>query len=43
MSYDDIYTIIDDLKASGSFRYKVYAIAIEIGCYTGLRISEAFA
>ncbi len=43
ISYDDIYTIIDDLKASGSFRYKAYAIAIEIGCYTGLRISEAFA
>lgn len=43
LSYESYLDIIDVLNSMNKFRYKAYAIAIQIGFYTGLRISEIFA
>jgi len=40
---DDFYALIGALKDIEKFNHHAYAIAVEIGFYTGLRISEAFA
>lgn len=39
----EIDTIIEELNKTNDFTYQAYAIAIQIGRYTGLRISEVFA
>jgi len=40
---EDFYSLIQALKDKDQFIYFAYAIAIEIGFYTGLRISETLA
>lgn len=39
----EINTIINKLEQTNDFTYQAYAAAIQIGRYTGLRISEVFA
>ena len=39
----DFLRIINELNDKGTFRYQAFAIAVEIGYYTGLRASEIFA
>lgn len=43
LSSEDFYRLIQTLKDTDNFLYYAYAIAVEIGYYTGLRISEVFA
>ena len=39
----ELNTILTELKKTNDFGYKAYSIAIQIGKFTGLRISEVFA
>ena len=41
--YDDFIALTEELERNGSFRYKAYSMAIKIGYYTGLRVSEILA
>lgn len=43
LSHEDFSALIQALNDIGDFRYQAYAIAIQIGYYTGLRISEVLA
>lgn len=43
ISYEDYQELIKKLKNRNTFRYDAYAVAIQIGYYTGLRISEVLA
>lgn len=43
ISLDDFNAIIDELKAVGDFKRQCYAVALQIGLFTGLRISEVLA
>lgn len=43
LASEDFYSLIQALKDKEQFIYHAYAIAVEIGYYTGLRISEALA
>lgn len=40
MLLDEFNQIIKDLENKEDFKYKAYSIAVQIGFYTGLRISE---
>ena len=39
----ELNTILTELEKTNDFGYKAYSIAIQIGKFTGLRISEVFA
>lgn len=43
LSFNDFSSIVYVLKSSNDFNQKAFSIAIEIGYYTGLRISEVLA
>lgn len=43
LSSDNFYKLVEALKDIDKFNHYAYSIALEIGFYTGLRISEAFA
>lgn len=43
ISFDDFYKIINELENIGDFKSKAYSIALQIGLYTGLRVSEVLA
>lgn len=39
----DFYKIIEELENMDSFKNQAYSVALQIGLYTGLRVSEALA
>ncbi|MGN1181616.1 MAG: tyrosine-type recombinase/integrase, partial [Faecalibacillus sp.] len=41
--FDEFNQIIKDLENEDDFKYKAYSLAVQIGFYTGLRISEVLA
>ncbi|MCI9049343.1 MAG: site-specific integrase [Coprobacillus sp.] len=43
LSYNDFYNLVELLNTQSDFKYHAFAMAIQIGYYTGLRISEVFA
>lgn len=43
ISINDFNKVIDSLSVENDFKYKSYTIALQIGLYTGLRISEVLA
>lgn len=43
ISYEDFNRIVTEFNDIGSFKSKAYAIALQIGFYTGLRLSEVLA
>lgn len=43
ISLSDFYAIIGELKEKGDFKHQCYAVALQIGLFTGLRISEVLA
>lgn len=43
LSFDNFCTLVEALKNVDKFNYYAFAIAVEIGYYTGLRISEVLA
>lgn len=43
LKYDDFIRLTESLEALNDFRKQAYSIAIKIGYYTGLRVSEVLA
>lgn len=43
ITFDDFNTLIDELHYKNTFRAEAYIIALKLGYYCGLRISEVFA
>ena len=43
ITFDDFNTLIDELHYKNTFRAEAYIIALKLGYYCGLRISEFFA
>lgn len=43
LNYDDFILLTDTLKNSSQFKHQAYSIAVQIGYYTGLRVSEVLA
>lgn len=43
ISMNDFYAIMSELRERGDFKHQCYAVALQIGLFTGLRISEVLA
>lgn len=43
ISLEDFSRIITELESKGDYKHKCYAVALQIGLYTGLRVSEVLA
>lgn len=43
LEFEDFVKIITALEDKKSFRYDAYSVAVQIGYYTGMRVSEIFA